>query len=55
MFGFKALNGLSPPYLSKLLTLRDQKRALRSSDQIINPGVSRRSLETDPPSGPGPG
>ena len=35
MFVFKALNGLAPLYLSKLLTIRDPGRALRSTNQLV--------------------
>ena len=35
MFVFKALNGLAPPYLSELLTVREHGRALRSSNQLL--------------------
>ena len=35
MFVFKALNGLAPLYLSKLLTIRDPGRAWRSTNHLV--------------------
>lgn len=35
MFVFTALDGLPPPYLSEILVLRKQNRALRSSNQLL--------------------
>lgn len=35
LFVFKALNGLSPPYLSKLLNTRNANRVLRSTNELL--------------------
>lgn len=35
LFVFKALNGLAPPYITEMLTLRQSNRALRSTNQLL--------------------
>lgn len=59
VFVFKALNGLGPPYLSDLLSVRNQNRALRSANQVCSKspepntktGVIEPSWLLDPDSG----
>lgn len=35
LFVFKALNGLAPPYVTEMLTLRESNRTLRSTNQLL--------------------